>query len=269
MKALILTLGLFMMGPLAASGLEKIAIQNLDLDYQSPYGKGEFEKLQIGLSLINPRYQVEVHRQPDAFLLETAFVDFTWYQPLAFLHEMQNLTARKLSARGDRKEHFAKADSLHFTPQGSGEVALLEIDLRCKGHSKEKQLENRIMEDCRHNMAGTIGKVEVPLGVAAPAIFKSLPDIPQEMDSSVWAIYLNMEQGEFYLSFWVPSWFRARLHSWGSVHYENNFRTIVIKVDRIRYGYLPVTSIVMRELQNSIKHPKVKIDPPWIRIDLE
>jgi hypothetical protein len=268
MKSLMLLFCLFQLFPAQAAGLEKITIQNLDLNYVAPYGSGEFEKLQIGLSLMNPRYPVEVHRRLGAIALETPFIDFTWHRPLPFLYQMQQVKTRGLSAKGDRDEHFVQADSLHFTPGNTSEVGLLNLDLKCRGRSRELLIQNRIMEDCRNNMFGTIGRVDLPKGVEPPEFLKVLEEFPLEKENPLWAIYLNMEQGEFYGSLWVQSWFNARLHAWGAMHYENNFKTIMIRVDRIRYGYIPVTSIIMRQLQSQVNHPNVKITPPWIRIDL-
>lgn len=271
MQTLILLLALFICSwPEAqAAGLEKLTIKNLDLDYKLPYGQGEFERLQIGISLWNPRYPVEIHRQSDAILLSTPFIDFSWMGPLAFVHDLQKVSTRKLSLEAHRQQHFVKAQTLAFTPKDQGEYIFSEVDLACQGPSLTGDLHQRLMTDCRHKMQGTIAKLDVPVGSFLPEVLTRLPLVPDEIDTPAWAIYLNMEQGEFYTSFWLKSWLSARLHTWGSMHYENDFKTIAIKIDRIRYGYLPVTSIIMRELQNRIKHPNVSVNPPWIRIQLD
>jgi len=39
-------------------------------------------------------------------------------------------------------------------------------------------------------------------------------------------------------------------------------------MDLIKFGILPVTSLVMDALRRQVQHPRVSINPPWIRIQL-
>ncbi|MCE9500261.1 MAG: hypothetical protein K8R21_07165, partial [Leptospira sp.] len=52
----------------------------------------------------------------------------------------------------------------------------------------------------------------------------------------------------------------------GHAQFENDGKTFAIRVDEIKFGILPITNTVLSEMQARIKDPKVKIDPPWIRI---
>jgi hypothetical protein len=59
---------------------------------------------------------------------------------------------------------------------------------------------------------------------------------------------------------------KAGLRTWGNFHYEDDRKSIVIRVDLIKFGIIPVTSLVMKELKDRIKDPDVEINPPFIKI---
>ena len=64
------------------AGLEKIQIQNLDFNYQHPFGTGVVEKVSVGVSIKSQvNYPIEIHRKDDSFEVTSPFVDFQWMNP--------------------------------------------------------------------------------------------------------------------------------------------------------------------------------------------
>src|SRR4051794_20941052 len=106
----------------AFASLERISATNLDLAYAYPTGKGEFEKLQIGVSLLPETYPVTVERREDAFDLITPFVEFSWLKPVKFVHDLEALEVKHLNGRlGYGVEHTLTSDYIMLRPSERGE----------------------------------------------------------------------------------------------------------------------------------------------------
>jgi hypothetical protein len=258
----------------AFSGLNKLAIENLDLNYISPKGTGEFEKLIIGLSMEKknfpqqPRYPVEILRQEDSFELSSPFVELQWLNPLAFFHNMTAASTDKLNFKLGSYEHYLVARKLKFTPDGQGEFTFSKAELHCKGDSLDNDPVQRLMLDCRQKMTATIHQLELPLNFLTE-IADQLPDIPTEIDVPANDFGFNMENGNFYSHLRIKYYVRAYLRTWGHLRYEDDGKTIAIRIDQVKYGILPVTNLVMNELRRRVTHPNVIINPPWIRIKMD
>ena len=92
MRAFLLILITFSMNAIA--GFDKLTVQNLDLEYLGPYGKGTVERVGIGMSFATEPYDVEVNRTDDAFELTSPYLDFTWNDPLKFVYDIEILNTK-------------------------------------------------------------------------------------------------------------------------------------------------------------------------------
>lgn len=258
---------LMLLVPMSAfAGLEKISVQNLDMDYVAPYGKGTVEKIGIGLGLAPEAYPIEFIRQEHSIDLVTPYVEFSWMNPLKFIYDLQAVSTKGLSASLGTDNHSANAESLMIIPKSGGEYKLDKLTAKCPGGFKGP-FDVRLMEDCRKDLELTIKRVDVPVDFF---LYEVLEDFPQigDMDIPGDNIIARIKEGDLYLQVYIKYWFYAGLRTWGHVQYENNYQTVAIRVDQIKFGYLTVTNMVMKKLKEVIKSPDVKIDPPWIRIDV-
>jgi hypothetical protein len=251
------------------AGFDGLMVKNLDLDYSSPYGKGELEKISIGLSKSNSRYPVEVEKSEDAFYLRSPFIDLRWGDPLKFFYDLEVLIARKINFSIGKTEHYVHGDHLTSKPKGQGIFKFDHLNGRCSGQSSEENIAHRLFADCRESMDLKIKRLDVPVDFFMLDILNQLPPIPAEVDIPADHFSFVSKGGEFSLVLYLKYYVYAGLRVFGNFHYEGNFETIVIKVNQIKWGYLPVTGLVMRELRNRIKHPAVKIEPPFIRIKIK
>lgn len=251
----------------AFASLEKITVQNLDLDYAAPYGKGTVEKVGIGVGLTPETFPLEVIRTETSFDLISPYVDFSWMNPLKFIYSLQTVSSRKLSASLGTKDHFISAESVTVIPKNGGEYKADLFDAKCVGDFKGP-FDVRLLEDCRKSLNLTIKRVDVPTDFFLYEVLEDLPKLPGTFEIPGDNVIAKIDEGNFYLQVYVKYWFYAGLRSWGHMQYENNYQTIAIRVDQIKFGYLTVTNLVMKKLQEVIKNPDVVIDPPWIRIDV-
>jgi hypothetical protein len=251
------------------AGFEGLMVKNLDLDYSAPYGKGELEKISIGLSKSNSPYPLEVEKSEDAFFLRSPFIDLKWGDPLKFFYDLEVLIGRKVNFSIGKSEHYVYSDNLAVKPKEQGVFKFDHLNGRCTGQSSEENLERRLLTDCRENMDLKIKRLDVPVEFFMLDILNQLPPIPAEVDIPADHFSFISRGGEFSLVFYLKYYVYAGLRVFGNFHYEGDFETAVIKVNQIKWGHLPVTGLVMRELRNRIKHPAVKIQPPFIRIKIK
>ena len=115
----LLTIVFILFSATSYADLEKILVQNLDLDYTSPVGKGEFEKLSFGVSLKQEqKYPVDIYRRDDSFDVVSHFIEFQWKNPLAFAHNLKEVKIEKLNLKLDRGQHYLRGNKTSFvSPQ--------------------------------------------------------------------------------------------------------------------------------------------------------
>ena len=261
MRALLLTI--FLLSSSAfASGLHHLNVQKLNFDYTAPAGQGTVEKLDIGLSKAMDE-AVAVERVGETFVARTTFLDFTWMEPWKFLFDVEALKLENLNLKASKLSHEFSLD--HGSVKFKGEYKIEKMTAKCEGSSDLPDLENRLFEDCRESMIVEMDRLDIPMDFFLVDILNRLPPMPED-EAPLKNFTLTSKQGDFYMYFLAKYVLKAGLRTWGAFHYEEDFKTLVIRVDLVKFGYIPVTSTVLRELKNRIKDPRVQVDPPLIRI---
>ena len=250
--------------------LEKILVQNLDLDYTAPVGKGEFEKLNFSVSLKDEhKYPVEIYRRDDTFDVVSHFIEFQWKNPLAFIHNLKEAKIEKLNLKLDRGQHYLKGNKTSFVSPRDIQFLFHRYDIECKGASQDPDPLIRLMYDCRDKMRVSIDYTDIPTDLFR-ALSEELPAYEEDPTMQIPAsdLLLNIDQGDLYSSVRVKYIIRAYLRIWGFAQNENDGKTLAIRIDQIKFGIVPVTNLVMDLLRRQVNHPNVTINPPWIRIKL-
>jgi hypothetical protein len=266
----LLTIVFILISPTSYADLEKIMIQNLDLDYTSPVGKGEFEKLSFGVSLKDEhKYPVDIYRRDDSFDVVSHLIEFQWKKPLAFVHNLKEAKIEKLNLKLDRGQHYLRGNKTSFVSPQDIQFLFHRYDIECNGASQNSDPLIRLMYDCREKMRVNIDYTDIPT-VFFRALSEELPAYDEDPTMQIPAsdFLLNIDQGELYSSVRVKYIIRAYLRIWGFTQYENNGQTLAIRIDQIKFGIVPVTSLVMDLIRRQVNHPDISINPPWIRIKL-
>lgn len=248
----------------AFAGLRHLGVQNLTLDYTAPKGSGSVEKIDIGLSkfLAHP---LEVERIAETLVVTTPMLNFTWIEPWKFLLDAEKVSL--VSATVDAHQKKLDATVAQAKLSLNGDYGLTNATVHCEGTSDLPDLDQALLEDCRENLAVEADRFDVPIDLALIDVLSKLPQ-PDDEERPLKNFTLSVKDGEFYMYFLAQVVVKAGLRAWGEMHYEDNLKILVIRVDLIKFGYLPVTSIVMKKLQEAIKDPHVKIEPPFIRFQL-
>jgi hypothetical protein len=196
-------------------------------------------------------------------------VDFQWLKPIEFVHNMLSAETKKLNLKVDTGDHFARGESLKITGEKTGEFVFLKYDVSCAGPSVAEKPVERLKTDCLEKMNAAVSHMELPFQFLKD-IAEQLPDIATETQGDIPAndFYLIVKKGDFSSYLRIKYVVAAYLKIWGHAQFENDGKTFAIRVDSIKYGILPVTTLVMNELRRQINHPDVTITPPWIRINL-
>ncbi len=259
MRALFVSL--ILLSSTAQAGLKHLGVKNLSLEYTSPKGVGSVDKIEIGLSK-SLNHPLEVEKIGETLVAKTPMLDFTWINPWKFLMDAEKLTLNSMNLNAGKGVHdFTLAQGKMAM---GGEFLLRNATVHCQGSSELPDLENQMMEDCRESMKAEADRFDVPLDGLLIDMLSRLPQPEEEQPLKNFT--LTIKEGDFYMYFLASYVVKAGLRTWGAVHYEDELKTIVIRVDLIKFGYLPVTRVVMKELKERIKDPRIEVNPPFIRI---
>lgn len=260
----LLLIPIFLFTTEAFAGLKTLGVEDLNLDYVAPNGTGTIEKVSIGMSkgLAHP---LEVERIEDTFVVKTPMLDFTWIEPWRFLFEAErlSLSGAKIDAGNGRLDVSLGAGKLFM----KGEYAIRNAVIHCEGQSELPELQDQVLENCRDHLTASADRFDVPLDGLLADVLARLPR-PEE-EEPLKNFTLTVRDGDFYMYFLASVVVKAGLRTWGAAHYEEEMKVLVIRIDLIKFGVLPVTALVLRELKERIKDPSIEVRPPFIRVRLE
>lgn len=258
----------------AVAGMDRLSIQALNLDYKKPYGKGDVEKVNFGYSsreqFKSGPYPVEIHRMEASMGVNSHIAGLEWLDPLSFVHDMEELTLAKGNLSIGKVLHTLSLDSVVFVPKEMNAFTLKGLVLVCQGISTEARIKDRLMDDCRDGLHLTVDTLDVPLDFFIAKLVQNLPkQEPMRVDQRpADSLVLTTVKGDFALQVYTKLVFYAGLRAWGNLAYEKDRKVIAIRIDQVKFGYLSITSIVMRELRKRLKDPNVTITGNTIRIKI-
>ncbi len=252
-----------------ASKLQSLSIKDLDFDYASPEGAGVANQVQIGLGLWAPGiWPLEVHRTESDYVVESPLFSLVWKKPAKFYFQLQNLSVKALTGIVDKEKHEITSELLNFTPEQGGDYAFQNLQLTCLGKSLDELLVNRLLSDCRESMKLEVEKVLLPLNFFLVDIWEGLPKVPNDISLPIKDFALRIQEGKFHFSLQLKYYIKSVIKAQGEISYADNYRTLVIRVDQVKYGIFPVTNLFFRELKKRVQSSRVLIDAPWIRIQM-
>lgn len=264
MKALIILCALI---PFTSqAGLERLSLVNLSMDYVAPEGKATADKVSIGISLHDEPQEFSILRTEDSFEINSAALDFTWLNPPEFFMKLEKIQTSDLRVSLGGKIHTIEGKKLIAKPEKQGDYVASGIRASCSGDSTTGELEDRLIHDCVKSTNLTINKIDVPTDFFLYKIITNLPPVSPEIDTPGDNVVLKIDDGKTYFQVYIKYIIRAGLRFYGHVQLEDNENVIAIRVDEVKFGYFPVTRLVMDKLKDTIQSESVKVDPPWIRI---
>lgn len=267
MRFLILTI--FLLPTFCFAGLNEIRVTNLSGDYLAPNGSGTFEKFSVDLSFLPPKYSFEISHTERGYLLSTPMADIHWTKPPKFIHKSDGLIVRGLNLKLGKGEHEAQAPYLSYTAHGAGAVGLDHPHLRCKGGSKNTDFLYEVLGDCLNEMIFTSEKVHVPDDFFLLDFFRKIYGTRSLPESNLDNFLLTSREGDFYLYFLTRYYVKAGLRTWGKVSFDEKEEVLTLKINLIKFGIFPVTSMVMDEIKKKFEGPDVIVEPPYIKIKLK
>ncbi len=252
----------------ASAALEKITVTKLDLDYTAPVGSGSFERLGVGMGFDNGPHSFHVTRREEAIEVVTPFADLTWTKPLKLVYDLKTLSVRGMSAAVGTKAHSVEGQDLALTTGQGNEYRVQELRGSCEGAARGP-LHQRLFEDCRNKLSISARRIDVPEDFILSRIISRLP-LPATQNTAIPArnLTLSVSEGRFALELFVKLVFTAALRVKGELSYEDDYRTLVLRVDEVRVGELQVTGLFLRTLQELTRGADVKVTPPFVRIGL-
>jgi len=202
----------------SSAGFEKVFVQNLDLDYSAPSGKGMVEKVGIGLNLVSIPYPIEIARTDESFEIFSPYLEFSWKNPSRFIFDIEAFSVKRTISGIGMKIQSLESDYLMMKPKGRGEYKAENIKGICDGGAAGS-IGERVLEDCRRSMDLSIKKVVIPTDFI---LYKLIEGLPSDTDSGQVNlpgedIILRMKEGDFYFQIYVRYCLRGGLRVWGKL----------------------------------------------------
>jgi hypothetical protein len=251
----------------ALAQVDQVIIKDLNFEYVSPRGEGTLSHVDLGLPLQTPIYPFSIEKTPEGYDFLSPFLTLNWRKAPGYIRAIEKLNLKDTHVRVSERGHELKAKALNLSMAGK-DYSAREVLAHCQG-SQLLELKPRLLTDCRKMMEASIDEVDVPQDFILYKVFSGLPRVPGNLEIPANDFILRMNEGNLFLQFYLKYVFYAGMRVWGEVTYEDDFDTIAIHVKEIRFGYLPVTNLVLSRLRDLNTNPSVKIDPPWIRISLK
>lgn len=253
--------------------LKKVKIVNFNIDYEFPLGTGTLEKLSVGAgskSLLNVfPFRLELNEESKSFFFYSDLIDFTWENPPVLLSDVNKIQTKNLNASSESRLHSLDLEKLVYGPNKKDNYEFEKISFKCEGANDYSQLKVRVFENCRESLSGVVVKMDDFFLRYILSILEKLPLPPgSASEKMVNDLEISIINGRLKLDYAVRYVISTALHVIGTVQYENDYKTIAVKIDSIKYGFLPVTGLVMNQLRTRIKHPRVKVSPPYIRVEI-
>lgn len=255
----------------ALASLDYLSIKNLNFQYTQPDGFGTVEKIALGFPFtdqINDE-ALSLRLVDQSFVVSSSMVDLNWRSPPAIMLNSQGLKVNQTSFNLGSGLDVFSSDSGEWTPKVGKVVSWKDINLDCQGESRDEDILLRLLSNCHNKMEVKIKKLDLPFDVFFSSLKEFLPaeelnDIPASN------FELKSYNGNFGLVFYTRIIVNAGLRMRGHFTYENNFRILKVRIDKVRYGYFTITDLFFRELKKATQGIEgVKVEPPYVTIDLE
>jgi hypothetical protein len=252
---------------LAQADLKFIEGKNLNFYYIFPQGYGEIENLKISLSKKAPGpVAFEINALRPGFSIDLPFFQLEWNGEVALLEQVKELKVKSSKIVLNKAKHEALLEEVELSHELLQKMSMRKLVAFCEGLSVAQDLGVRLVEDCFQNSKMTIKEFYLPLGrVIIGDIIQGLPD---QSDEDIQAVPYDVEweskQGNFFLGAKVKLLVKSRVKIKGHWSVDREKKVLAVRLDEVKYGILPITDTVFKELKERLKGPKFEVKKPYI-----
>ncbi len=253
---------------LANAELKSIESKNLNFYYLHPSGFGEIEQLKINLKkqIIPGPVTFEITALRPGFSIDLPFFQLQWTGEEPILEQVKELRVKSSHIVLNTSKHEAILEEVDLVHELLKKMSIRKMNASCTGVSVSQDLEIRLLEDCLSESKLTIKEFYLPLGrVIIGEIIEGLPDQSDEDIASVpHDVEWESKQGSFFLGAKIKLLVRSRVKVKGHWNVDQLNKELVIRLDEVKFGILPITELVFKELEDRLKDPKITVKKPFI-----
>ncbi|MGE3611382.1 MAG: hypothetical protein AB7I27_17440 [Bacteriovoracaceae bacterium] len=262
---------LILSSQLFATSINRFSAKNFNLNYLSPIGHGDVEHLSVsggfGVKKNDP-YPIEMEKVNNTYVLRTPVMDIEWSVGQILL-DMEKIVSQKISLDIGGNDNFVEGEKFSFKPKDHGDYTFESFKVNCNGQSVQKNITNRMIENCVYAMSAQVNKLDIPADSFIIDIITGLPEkIEEEKNLPAYDLNFKVQEGKFNLYLLARYYLRAGVRVWGNIEFKDDFQRAIIRVDQIKVGYVSMTQFIMNQMRSRIKNPKIKIEPPYIYVEL-
>lgn len=167
---------------------------------------------------------------------------------------------------GSQDRHHLTAVKLNLSHQAIGEMNAEDLAVKCQHKDTYIVDIPQIVAGCLSQSTIRAERLEVPdMNTFWEESFFGLPQLlDPEFLQTAKDLELEITKGDFDLSLKLKGIPLLRLRGYGNIKADMANKTATIRVDKVKYGLLGVTDIVMSQLKKKLPPENFRVESPYI-----
>jgi hypothetical protein len=262
-----------------AFSVKSISLSVPELKYSANKGTGTLNSLVVNLdaqssedyifqtvpTVLSPA-KIEFSREDKTFKINIGPVALAMQNINALLTKLNTLSLSKLDvAFGEKKQHAFRIGAAELSHTSIGDFMVEDLKLNCTHKQTDMPDIQGLLDECLIKSTLQAERLEIPdmNNFWVESLFNVTPWF-EELFQAFKDFEMQMAQGNFDMSLKVKGLPFARVKGEGHLKPELAAKKVTIRIDKIKFGLLPVTDLVMSQLKKKLPPENFRVEPPYI-----
>lgn len=258
---------------------KSISLNLPELKYSANKGAGVINSLSINLDaqsednysfqsvpkVISPA-KIELSREDKTFNMSVGPVAMTMQNINGLLTKLNTFEIKKLDVSfGDKNQHLIRIGSAGLSHASIGEMAVEGLQLNCLHKQANMPDIQGLINECLVKSSAQAERLEIPdmNNFWIESLFDITP-LFEELFQTFKDFEMQISQGNFDMSLKIKGLPLARVKGEGHIKAELAAKKVTIRLDKVKFGLLPVTDLVMSQLKKKLPPENFRVEPPYI-----
>jgi|GEM_PF-5328689 len=249
--------------------IQSLNVDLQELQFKGDKGNGLVRSLEVEMNeknmLASPAYPIQIIKTGSVIKIKTLGITMTWNDIPSWLQGSVDLDLTNTQIYlGIANDHSFKLETLNLNQPELGSVTIRGIEATCQNSLRRRPLIKQLPQDCLKKANIKASELNIPMlnnFLSAILVNQSTPQVANN-------ILVDVEDNKYQLSLNPSIVLGPGVYSYGEVEeFDDVKKTIKLRIDSVKFGYLPITPIVFKELKKRLPPEKFKVERPYIYIN--
>lgn len=263
----------------SAFSATKFELNIPQISFQNNKGAGNLQNLSIemdgGLSQsISPQAvpralaKVDIFRSGKTLKISSGVLGFVLQNSPNVLLKLNSFQFEKLNLKLGTPAHDIKIGVVKMDHQAIGEFNADGLAMNCHHADSTIQDIPQLVSGCLIKATISADRLEIPeMNLFWEETFSEVT--PQFESSQTFNDFdMNINKGDFVMNLKLKFMPFAKVHGFGNIKVDMTAQTATVRIDKFKFGILPVTDLVMSQLKKKLPPERFRVEPPYIYIKL-